>query len=43
MLGSSAKVELGIGKGRKLHDKRDAVAKRDAEREIDRALAQRTR
>ena len=41
--GGRAKVELGVGKGRKLHDKRDVVAKRDAEREVQRALAQRTR
>lgn len=33
-----AKVELGIGRGKKAYDKRDAVAKRDAEREIARAL-----
>ena len=38
-----AKVELGVGKGRKLHDKRDVVAKRDAEREVQRALAHRSR
>ncbi|WP_436792805.1 SsrA-binding protein SmpB [Actinospongicola halichondriae] len=37
------KVELGIGKGRKLHDKRQAVAERDAKREVDRALGQRRR
>lgn len=37
------KVELGVGKGRKIHDKRQVVAKRDAEREVARALAQRTR
>ncbi len=37
-----AKVELGVGKGRKLHDKRAMVAERDAKREIDRALARRT-
>lgn len=41
--GGTAKVELGIGKGRKLHDKREAVAKRDAEREVQRALAQRAK
>jgi SsrA-binding protein len=41
--GGRAKVELGVGKGRKLHDKRDAEAKRDADREIQRALAHRTR
>jgi len=38
-----AKVELGIGKGRKLHDKRQAEAERDANREIQRALAHRDR
>ena len=38
-----AKVELGIGKGRKLHDKRQEVAKRDADREVQRALAQRSK
>ncbi len=39
----TAKVELGVGKGRKLHDKREAVATRDAQREVQRALAQRHR
>jgi SsrA-binding protein len=38
-----AKVELGVGKGRKLHDKRQVEAERDANREIQRALAQRGR
>lgn len=37
------KVELGIGKGRKLHDKRALVAERDAAREVERALAHRNR
>lgn len=37
------KVELGVGKGRKLHDKRAVEAERDAEREIQRALAHRAR
>jgi len=31
-----AKIEIAIAKGKKLHDKRDAIAKRDAEREMDR-------
>ncbi|HEX3649549.1 MAG TPA: SsrA-binding protein, partial [Pseudonocardiaceae bacterium] len=31
------KVELGLGKGRKAYDKRQAIAKRDADREIARA------
>jgi len=38
-----AKVELGVGKGRKLHDKRAVEAERDAAREIQRALAHRGR
>ena len=32
------KVELGIAKGKKLYDKRDDIAKRDAKREIDRRI-----
>ena len=32
------KLELGIGKGKKLFDKRDDLAKKDAERKINRAL-----
>lgn len=32
------KVELGLGRGRKQHDKRQAIAKRDAELEARRAL-----
>jgi SsrA-binding protein len=32
-----AKVELGLGRGRKLYDKRAAIAERDAKRELDRA------
>ncbi|HEX5119746.1 MAG TPA: SsrA-binding protein SmpB [Pseudonocardiaceae bacterium] len=31
------KVELGLGKGKKAYDKRQAIAKRDADREIARA------
>ena len=36
--GPRVKVELGLCKGKKLHDKRDAAAERDAKRVIDRAL-----
>jgi len=36
-----AKVELGIAKGKKLYDKREALAKRDAQREQERALSER--
>ena len=35
------KMELGICKGKQLHDKRDAMAKRDSDREIQRALRDR--
>jgi SsrA-binding protein len=34
-----AKVELGLGRGKKLHDKREAIRDRDTRREIDRAMA----
>jgi SsrA-binding protein len=33
-----AKIEIGIGKGKKMHDKRDSIKKRDTEREIKRYL-----
>jgi SsrA-binding protein len=32
------KLELGVAKGKKLYDKRDDIAERDAKREIDRKL-----
>ena len=35
---SRVKVQLGLCKGKKLHDKRETSAKRDAKRQIDRAL-----
>ncbi len=35
---SRVKVELGLCKGKKLHDKRDAMAAKDARREMDRAV-----
>ena len=38
-----AKLELGIGKGRRTYDKRQAIAKRDADREAARAIARRGR
>ena len=38
-----AKVELGVGRGKKVYDKREAIARRDAEREIERALKLRRR
>ena len=41
--GSRVKVKVGLCKGKKLYDKRADVAKRDAQRTIDRAMKQRTR
>ena len=35
------KVELGLCKGKKLYDKRESMAKRDAKRDIDRAMKER--
>ena len=38
-----AKVELGLAKGKKLYDKREAIAARDAARQIEQAVRQRWR
>ena len=35
------KVEVGLCKGKKNYDKRDSMARRDAQREMDRAMKQR--
>ena len=35
------KMSLGICRGKQLHDKRDSIAKRDSDREIQRALRNR--
>lgn len=35
---SLAKIEIGIGKGKKLHDKRDTIRKKETDREIKRYL-----
>ena len=35
--GSLIKVEIALAKGKKLHDKRDDIAKKDLKREMDRA------
>lgn len=40
---SHIKVEIGLCKGKKLYDKRDTMAKRDAERTIDREMKMRNR
>ncbi len=37
------KVEVGLCKGKKLYDKREDMAKRDAKREMDRAIKKRNR
>ena len=37
----NVKVELGLGRGKRTYDKRQALAKRDATREMDRALKRR--
>ena len=41
--GSRVKVELGLCKGKKLYDKRDDMAKRQSQRDIERAMKERTR
>jgi SsrA-binding protein len=36
--GSRVKMALGLCKGKKLYDKRESIAKRDADRDIERAM-----
>lgn len=36
--GNRAKLELGLARGKRKYDKREAIAKRDAQREIERDL-----
>ncbi len=36
--GSIAKVEIALAKGKKLYDKREAISRRDAERELAREV-----
>ena len=33
-----AKLEIGVGRGRRVHEKRDRIAERDAQRRIEQAL-----
>ena len=40
---SLVKVELAVARGKKRYDKRASMAKRDAEREVERALKERSR
>ena len=41
--GKKAKIELALAKGKQQHDKRDATAERDADRQIARELRNRNR
>ena len=41
--GSRVKLEMGLCKGKKLHDKRESTARRDAVREMDRTMKERNR
>ena len=41
--GPRVKLEIGLAKGKKLYDKREASARRDAKREIDRVMKTRNR
>lgn len=41
--GSRVKVEIGLCKGKKLYDKRDSLAKKEAGRDIERAMKERSR
>ena len=41
--GSRVKLEMGLCKGKKLHDKRETTARRDAAREMDRTMKERNR
>ena len=41
--GSRVKVEVGLCRGKKLYDKRESAARRDAKREIDRAMKTQSR
>jgi SsrA-binding protein len=39
--GKHAKLELGVARGKKLYDKREDIARRDAQRDIERAIKSR--
>jgi SsrA-binding protein len=41
--GPNAKVELALAKGKELRDKRESIRKREQEREMERALRERSR
>jgi SsrA-binding protein len=35
-----AKLQVGLGRGRKLHDRRREIAERDSRREVERELSE---
>lgn len=39
--GAKAKLEIGLCKGKKLYDKRDSIAKKESDRQIERQLKER--
>ena len=41
--GNFVKLELGIGKGKKLYDKREDIKKKDAQRKIERYMKEKTK
>jgi len=41
--GSIAKLEIALARGKKLHDKRATIARREMDRELDRAMKRRRR
>ncbi|HVS29541.1 MAG TPA: SsrA-binding protein SmpB [Solirubrobacteraceae bacterium] len=41
--GPRAKIEIALAKGKDIHDKRETIRRRDAKREIDRALREEQR
>ena len=40
--GGIIKMELALGRGKKLHDKRQSIKKREAIRDVERAISERT-
>ena len=40
--GGIIKMELALGRGKKMHDKRQTIKKRDAERDVERVLSERS-
>jgi SsrA-binding protein len=40
---SRVKIELGVGRGKKLHDKRETLKQKQADRETSRAIREHSR